>query len=154
MLTARYGAPTDHIKPRHLDVVKQNSLLGMISQEFQFQGFHDLSQSEFHFNPWIMDHDGTDGNSSFRRFLNSNFRVQDWLSKLPKLPAEAVASAEQCPMVSDETPKAERLAAVPLEEMEPLAVRPKRFLDFLGRSQPQKPQSRFLDFLKRSDQGE
>jgi len=101
----------------------------------------------------MMDHDG---NSSFRRFLNSNFRVQDWLSKLPKLPTEAVASsAEQCPMVSDETPKAERLAtAVPLEEMEPVAVRPKRFLDFLGRSQPQKPQSRFLDFLKRSDQGE
>ena len=100
-----------------------------------------------------MDHDG---NSSFRRFLNSNFRVQDWLSKLPKLPTEAVASsAEQCPMVSDETPKAERLAtAVPLEEMEPVAVWPKRFLDFLGRSQPQKPQSRFLDFLKRSDQGE
>jgi hypothetical protein len=28
--------------------------LGMIFQEFQFQGFHDLSQSDFHFNPWIM----------------------------------------------------------------------------------------------------
>ena len=37
--------------------MKQNSLLGMISQEFQFQGFHDLSQSEFHkttHGSWIM----------------------------------------------------------------------------------------------------
>eukprot|EP00435_Cladocopium_sp_Y103_P023204 s3466_g5.t1 len=76
--------------------------------------------------------------------------VQDWLSKLPKLPAEAaVSTVEQCPTVSDETPKAEGPArAVPLE---PVAARPKRFLDFLGRSPSQKPQSKFLDFLKRSE---